>query len=123
MQELASVPIKRLTPNFIQNWHRSLFKKGASDPLYIMDVIKLLKRSFSYCIGLRLLTTSPFNILKPISIFQKIRNRFTTSQMKEVMPACMDVTPEFYYIFVLAYLLGLRLGEYSAIKPCENNYE
>lgn len=118
LQEIASVPIRKITPNLLQTWRRNLFKKGTSDHVY-NGCIKLLKRACSYCIDLKLITTNPFNGLKPINIPPKLRNRFTVEELKEIISTCIKQIPEFYCIFCLATLTGMREGEYSAIRPCD----
>lgn len=118
LQEIAFVQMKKLTPSLLQTWHRNLFNKGVSDHVY-NGCIKLLKRACSYCINLKLITTNPFKDLKPIIIPPKLRNRFTTSELKEIISTCSGQMPEFYCIFCLATLTGMRLGEYSALRPCD----
>ena len=118
MQDLISVPIKKLTPVFIQTWHRNLYKKGVSDHVY-NGCLKLLKRAFNYAIELKQISTNPFSELKPVSIPKKLRNRFSTKELKEVIDTCIDAMPEFYCILCIATLTGMRLGEYSAIRPCD----
>lgn len=118
MENLKLVPIKKLTPAFIQNWHRQLYQNGASDHVY-NGCLKLLKRAFSYAKELKQITSNPFNDFKPVVIPQKLRNRFSTTELKEIIDTCIDKMPEFYCIFTLATLTGMRLGEYSAIMPCD----
>ena len=118
MQDLKLVPIKNLTPTLIQTWHRNLYKKGASDHIY-NGCLKFLKRSFNYAIELKQISTNPFAELKPVSMRKILRNRFSTKELKEVIDTCINAMPEFYCIFCLATLTGMRLGEYSAIRPCD----
>ena len=119
LQVLMEVPIKNLTPDFIQKaWVRKLYQAGVSDHVY-NGCLKLLKRAFAYSISLKQLKVNPFEDFKPKKIRQKLRNRFSTEELKHVMDVCQKEMPEFYCIFVLACLTGMRLGEYSAIRPCD----
>jgi len=119
LQVLMDVPIKNLTPDFIQKaWIRKLYQSGVSDHIY-NGCLKLLKRAFAYSISLKQLKVNPFDDFKPRKIRQKLRNRFSTQELKEVMGVCKKELPEFYCVFVLACLTGMRLGEYSAIRPCD----
>ena len=44
----------------------------------------VLKRAFNYAIELKQISTNPFSELKPVSIPKKLRNRFSTKELKEV---------------------------------------
>ena len=46
---------------------------------------------------------------------QKLRNRLTIETLKDMAKKCKEKLPDFYCIFSIAYLVGMRLGEYSAI--------
>lgn len=118
MHELSLIPVKRLTPILIQNWHRNLYKKGASDHVY-NGCIKLAKRAFNYAIELKLISQNLFIDIKPVSVAPKLRHRFSTTELKELIETCKESLPEYYCLFVLATLTGMRMGEYSAIKTSD----
>ena len=118
MQDLKLVPIKRLTTGLIQSWVRNLYKNNGSDHVY-NACLKLMKRAFNYAIEMKQITINPFNDFKPVSIPAKLRNRFSTKELKEVIDTCIEAMPEFYCIFCIATLTGMREGEYSALRPCD----
>ena len=118
MQDLRLVPLKKLTTDLIQSWIRSLYKKGVSDHIY-NGCLKLLKRAFNYAIKMKQITLNPFNDFESVTIPQKLRNRFSTKELKEVIDTCIEKLPEFYCTFCLATLTGMREGEYSALRPCD----
>lgn len=116
-QMLQHVPIKNLTPALIQKWRRELFTKGVSDHVF-NGCIKLAKAAFNYAIELKQVNTNPFKDIKPVTIPPKLRNRFSTEELKKVIDTCEQQFPEYYCLFILATLTGARLGEYSALRPC-----
>lgn len=118
LQKFDLVPISRITPEFIQAWRRELFKNNVSDHVY-NGCVKLLKRAFNYAISLKQINTNPFVDLKAVSIAPKLRKRFSTAQLKEILDVCQSQMPEFYCIFVLATLSGMREGEYCALKTTD----
>mgnify|MGYP002622326141 CR=1 FL=1 len=116
-QMLQYVPVKNLTPALIQKWRRELFTKGASDHIF-NGCIKLAKAAFNYAIKLKQISINPFKDIDAITIPPKLRNRFSTGELKKVIDTCEQQFPEYYCLFILATLTGARLGEYSAIRPC-----
>lgn len=96
------IPVKRLTPILIQNWHRNLYKKGASDHVY-NGCIKLAKRAFNYAIGLKLISQNPFIDIKPVSVAPKLRHRFSTTELKELIDTCKESLPEYYLYLFFSY--------------------
>ena len=118
MEMFRFVPIKNFTPSLIQKWQRELFLKGASDHIF-NGCLKLAKAAFNYAIKLKQISTNPFKDIEAKQIPTKIRKRFIIEDIKKIIEICLNEMPEFYCIFVLAILTGARLGEYSAIRPCD----
>lgn len=113
------MPVNKLTKVLIKDWHRELYNSGASDHVY-NGCLKLLKASFYYAVDdLEVLTVNPFRKMEEIKIPRKHRHRFTTSEVSELIDTCFKVLPEYYCIFVLSVLTGMREGEYSAIKTTD----
>ena len=112
------VPVQNITPALIQKWRRDLHTKGTSDHIF-NGCVKLAKASFNYAIELKQINTNPFKDITSITITPKLRNRFSTIELKRVIDTCEQQFPEYYCLFILAILTGARLGEYSAIRPCD----
>lgn len=121
-QMLQYVPVKNLTPALIQKWRRDLFTKGVSDHIF-NGCIKLAKAAFNYAIKLKQVSTNPFKDIEAITIPPKERKRFSTKEIKRMIEVCETQFPEYYCLFTLATLTGARLGEYSAIRPCDVDME
>ena len=116
MQDLKLVPIKKLTSNLIQSWIRNFYKTNDSDHIY-NSCLKLMKRAFNYAIEKEQITVNPFKNFKPVPVPCKIRKRFSKDELKRIIRICKDNMPEFYCMFTLSVMSGMRVGEYSAIKP------
>ena len=121
-QMLKYVPVKNLTPALIQKWRRELHTKGVSNHIY-NGCIKLAKAAFSYAIKLEQIRTNPFKDIDSVTIPKKERKRFSTKEIKRMIDVCKAQFPEYYCLFILAILTGARLGEYSAIRPCDVDIE
>ncbi len=109
------IKVTKITPTLIQAWERSMHNKKASPHAYNMCV-KVLKASFNYAMKLEQVRTNPFVGMSNKSIPQKLRNRFSTKELAELISVCKKKFPEYYCLFVLATLTGARVGEYSALK-------
>ncbi len=117
-QMLKCVPVKNITPPLLQKWRRDLYTKGVSDHIF-NGCIKLAKAAFNYAIELKQINTNPFKDIKSVTIPPKLRNRFSSDELKKIIDTCKEQFPEYYCLFILATLTGARLGEYSAIRPCD----
>ena len=115
-QMLLHVPVKNLTPALIQKWRRDLYTKGVSDHIF-NGCLKLAKAAFNYAVKLKQISTNPFRDIESVTIPRKLRNRFSTTELKNLIDTCEKQFPEYYCLFTLATLTGARLGEYSALKP------
>lgn len=119
---LLQVPVSRLNITIIKNWRRKMHDKGASSHIY-NDCVKFLKASFNYAIKEKQITVNPFSELKKDSISQKLRRRFSVEQLKKLFDFCENNFKDFYCIFILATMTGMRLGEYSALTPKDIDFE
>lgn len=116
MEKLKKVPIKNLTPVFIQSWKRELYKNGSS--VYIFNgCIKLLKAAFNYAKKLKQVTVNPFDDFTADPEPKRNRDRFEIEELVNIISTCKKKMPDFFCIFILATCTGLRLGEYSALMP------
>lgn len=122
LQMFVKVPVTKLSHSLIKSWHRTIYNKGVSAHVY-NDCIKLLKRSFNYAIEEKQVTVNPFAELKEKKIAKKLRKRFSTEQLKIIIRCCKKNLPDYYCLFILATLTGMRLGEYSALKPKDIDFE
>ncbi len=122
LQMFSKVPVSRLVYPLIKAWQRALHDKGASSHIY-NDCVKLLKRSFNYAIGEKQITVNPFAVLKDVPIAKKLRKRFSIRQLKKIISSCKNDLPDYYCLFILATLTGMRLGEYSALRPKDIDFE
>lgn len=111
----SDVKVTKVTPALVQAWERSMYNKKASPHAY-NTCIKVLKASFNYALKLRQVRTNPFVEMSNKSIPPKLRNRFSTEELAELISVCKKKFPEYYCLFVLATLTGARVGEYSALK-------
>ena len=109
------IKVTKITPALIQAWERSMYRKKASPHAY-NTCVKVLKASFNYALKLRQVRTNPFVEMSNKSIPQKLRKRFSTDELTELIEVCRESFPEYYCLFVLATLTGARVGEYSALK-------
>lgn len=105
--------IVELTPLLIQQWKDIKSKETSS---YVLNnCIKLLKVMFNYAKKQKVLYNNPFDELEKVPEVKKIRNRFSVEQLKELYNTCKKELPEFYCLFCLATLTGMRVGEYTAL--------
>ena len=118
LQMFQLVPINRVTPEFIQAWHRQLHENKVSDHVY-NGCIKLSKAAFNYAIKLKQINTNPFADFKEVKIPRKLRKRFTTSELITILETCQNKMPDFYCAFTFAALSGMREGEYCALKTTD----
>lgn len=122
LQPLLNIPVRKLNLSIIKDWRRNMHVKGASSYIY-NDCVKLLKASFNYAVKEKQITTNPFADLQKDKIAQKLRKRFSIEQLKELFSYCKENLKDFYCIFILATMTGMRLGEYSALTPNDIDFE
>lgn len=122
LQMFKFVPVKNITPILIQRWHRDFYQKGGSDHVF-NGCVKLMKVAFNYAIRMKQINTNPFMDLQERSVPQKLRNRFSTEQLRTIINTCQNKLPEFYCLFAIATLTGARCGEYSALRPKDIDVE
>ena len=118
LQAFKELTVPKITPIFIRTWHKQFHNNGGSDHVY-NGCIKLAKRAFNYCKELNYVSTNPFKNIKPISVPKKLRKRFSTSELRNILETCRNKMPYFYCIFAIATLTGMREGEYSALRPMD----
>lgn len=121
LQSLKDKPVKNIKQIEIQDWQRELHNKGVSDNVYNCCV-KLIKVSFNYAIDLELLQVNPFRKLKARQIPKKHRNRFNIEELQELLNICHSEFKEYYCIFALSVMTGMRVGEYIAIQTSDINF-
>ena len=109
------IKVTKVTPALIQAWEKCMHNKKASPHAY-NTCVKVLKASFNYAVKLKQVTINPFIDMSNKSIPPKLRKRFSTEELAELIEVCREKFPEYYCLFVLATLTGARVGEYSALK-------
>lgn len=116
------VNISNITDDLISAWKRDRLKAGAS--IYtINDCIKLLKASFNYAKSKKKVKINPFEDIKKLPLPKKLRRRFSTEKLKIIIKSCFENMPEFFCIFILATLTGMRVGEYSALTKADIDFD
>lgn len=108
------VPVSKVTPALIRAWRRMVIEKKLS-PYRINDCIKLLKAAFNYAIKEKELSSNPFIDMENEKIPKKLRRRFSTAELSELLENCRSMLPDYYCIFFLSCLTGMRVGEYTAL--------
>ena len=112
MQMLYNIKAKSLNEDVLNNWVRHLQEKGASPHVingcrkFGMSVFTYHRKKFKF---------NPFKEIDKIKEPKILRNRLTIEALKNMAIVCKKKLPDFYCIFSLAYLVGMRLGEYSAV--------
>lgn len=114
-EPLGNIPISKLSFDIVQKFFRKLYN-GVSVHVY-NHCLKFVKRAFNYAIEIDKIAVNPFTKIKPLRCEDKVRNRFSVEDMKIVIEKCKKLMPEFYCILVLGAMTGMRLGEYSALRP------
>lgn len=112
-QPLYNMKAQKITEDILNKWVDCLIKKGCS-PYLINNCRKLGMAIFTY--HKKLFKYNPFRDLERQSEVRKLRNRLTEGGLKEMMKICEKNLPDFYCIFCLSFLSGLRLGEYTALN-------
>lgn len=84
-------------------------------PYVLNDCIKLLKASFNYALKEKQINTNPFADIQKIPLPKKLRKRFTFEQLRMLLKSCKNTIPEYYCLFAISFLTGMRVGEYSAL--------
>ena len=120
LQSLKDKPVKTIKQVEIQDWQRELHNKGVSDNVFNCCV-KLLKVSFNHAIELELLQVNPFRRLKAKQIPKKHRNRFSIEELQELFSICYSEFKEYYCIFAISVMTGMRVGEYIALQTSDIN--
>lgn len=108
-----NIKIKKITPEVIRFWLKDICTKIS--PYVLNDCIKLLKASFNYALKQKQVNINPFQELEKVSIPKKLRKRFTFEQLKVLLISCKKFLPEYYCLFALSFLTGMRVGEYTAL--------
>ena len=105
--------IKKITPEVIRFW-----KKEKSDlSAYVYnDCVKILKASFNHAIKEKQICVNPFEDLKKAPLPKVLRKRFSIDQLKLLLNSCKENIPEYFCLFGLSTLTGMRVGEYSALS-------
>ncbi len=118
---LKDKSVKNIKQVEIQDWKRELYNQGVSDNVFNCCV-KLLKVSFNYAIELELLQINPFRRLKAEKIPKKHRNRFSIEELQELFNICFSEFKEYYCLFALSVMTGMRVGEYIALQTSDINF-
>ncbi len=109
-----TVLVKKISPALIRLWRKNLIEKNLS-PFRINDCIKLLKSAYNHAVREKVLNSNPFSELRNETLPKKIRRRFSVEELGELLNSCKKVLPDYYCIFTLSCLTGMRVGEYSAL--------
>ncbi len=111
-QPLYNLKARKLSEEILNKWVEGLINKGCS-PYVIngcrkfgMAVFTFHKKKFKY---------NPFKEIDRLTEPKVLRERLTIEGLKQMAQTCKERLPDFYCIFSMAYLIGMRLGEYSAV--------
>ena len=115
--ELGDILVKKLNSDIARTFFRDLYNKTSAHAYN--HCLKFLKRAFNYAIEIDKITTNPFDKVKPLKIQKVHRERFPIEELKKIIDNCITEIPEYYCIFILSVLTGMREGEYSALRPCD----
>ena len=107
------VRIDKITPELIRHWRQTICNTASN--FRINDCIKLMKAAFNYAKEEKVVTTNPFEHVKKMQVPKKLRKRFSIQQLHELLKSCKNEIPQYYCLFALACLTGMRVGEYSAL--------
>lgn len=113
--------ITKITNDVIRFWRKHAVDKGLS-PYRINDCIKLLKAAFNYAIKENQINTNPFTNMEKERLPKKIRKRFSTDELGQLLRTCKENIPEYYCIFTLSCLCGMRVGEYVALTVSDIDF-
>ncbi len=109
----SDVRIDKITPALIRFWRQSICKTASN--YTINDCIKLMNSAFNYAKREKQIFSNPFEEVKKMPEPKKIRKRFSSKQLQELLFYCKKEMPEYYCIFALSFMTGMRVGEYSAL--------
>lgn len=109
------VKIANITPALLRTWRRQMIEQKLS-AYRINDCIKLLKSAFNYAIREKEISINPFKNMQNETPPPTIRHRFSTDQLSALLKSCKTMLPDYYCLFALACLTGMRVGEYTALK-------
>lgn len=107
------MPVSKITKEVIRCWRKQVVKKLS--PYRINDCIKLLKAAFNYAIKEEQICKNPFAKIDKEPLPAKLRKRFSIEQLAELLQVCKEELPEYWCLFVLSCLTGMRVGEYTAL--------
>lgn len=117
-----NVKIKNLTSLYIENWIIDMIKNN-NRPSLINNCRKFAIAAFNYAKKHKRIGYNPFEDMEKLEEPEVLRKRFSTKQLKEILEICKNKMPEFYCLFVLASLTGMRLGEYTALTKDDIDFE
>lgn len=116
------IRVDKITPEIIRSWRKERCEANISD-YRLNDCIKLIKAAFNYAKREKQITANPFEDMKKVSLQPKLRKRFSTGQLKQLLDSCKSLMPEYYCLFALSFMTGMRVGEYSALTINDIDFE
>ena len=122
LNTLKDVQVSRVSKEIIRRWRQCVKEKGLSC-YRINDCVKLLKAAFNYAINDNVISFNPFAGMKSEKVPKKLRKRFSTKQLKELLYICKVYLPDYYCLFALSCLTGMRVGEYTALCVEDIDFE
>jgi len=112
LQMLHNMKAKNINEDILNTWVESEIKNGVS-PQVINSCRKFGMAVFTY--HKKTYKFNPFSELDKRKEPKILRNRLSLNQLLEMKDICEENLPDFYLIFCMACLVGMRLGEYSAL--------
>lgn len=116
------IRVDKITPEIIRSWRKKRCEVNVSD-YRLNDCIKLVKAAFNYAKREKQITANPFEDMKKVSLQPKLRKRFSTGKLKQLLDSCKSLMPEYYCLFALSFMTGMRVGEYSALTINDIDFE
>lgn len=123
-QMLYNIKAKNINEDILSKWIEDRIKNNVSASV-INGCRKFGMAVFTY--HKKKLKFNPFKEIERRTEYKKLRNRLTVDSLKNMIEVAEQKLPDFYCIFSIACLTGMRLGEYSAlckedIKPQNKFY-
>ena len=112
LQMLHNMKAKNINEDNLNKWVEDRISNNISSAVingcrkFGMAVFTYHKKTFKF---------NPFKEIERRTEYKKLRNRLTVNDLKKMIEICEEKLPEFYCIFSIACLTGMRLGEYSAL--------
>jgi len=121
LSSLKNVRVDRITSSIIKHWKDNVVGKNSC--YRVNDSIKLIKAAFNYAKKENVINVNPFSGVKKLSEPRKLRKRFSKQEISVLLESCKQYLPEYYCLFAISFMTGMRVGEYSALMVNDISFE